>query len=179
MKADTLIAKSLQDYAEFYFSKSLFVCPYSEESIDWNEWKYKELTKEDIKSYCWNTFDGISLVAGKKGIRVLKFMNIEEMGIMKVFTIIKEAFDILHLPDDYPWVVMTSNSIAIIVESADDIQGRKIGLMSDEKTSKSVLLYCCGKLYYHCPLRIRAYIFCLHFQKIGQCMWQTLISLSA
>lgn len=45
------------------------------------------------------------------------------MGIMKVFTIIKEAFDILHLPDDYPWVVMTSNSIAIIVESADDIQG--------------------------------------------------------
>ena len=121
----TFIAKSLNDYAEYYFNKCLFVCPYYGGKIDWKDWKNRVQNEEDVRSYTWKTFEGISLVAGKKGIRVLKFMDIEEMGIVKVFTIVKEALDILHLPEDYPWVVLTSSSISIIVESPDDIQGMR------------------------------------------------------
>lgn len=125
MKTSSLIATSLQDYAEYYFSKCMNVCPYYGGKLDWNEWKYKDQKKEDIESYTWNTFEGVSLVVGKKGIRALKFMNIEDMDIMKVCVIIKEALDILYLPEDYPWVVLTSSSISIIVESPDDIQGMR------------------------------------------------------
>lgn len=139
-----LIAKSLQDYAEYYFSKSMYVYPYSGNKIDWNEWKHQVQNAEDLKSYTWDTFEGISLVAGKKGIRVLKFMNIEEMGIMKVFIIVKEALDMLHLPEDYPWIVLTSNSISIIVESADDIQGmgnRSYTGRKDMKIGYTILIW--------------------------------------
>ena len=91
---------------------------------NWQKFWDKKGDKDYInisKGWTWNEDVGLKCLAGKKGIRVIKFMNIENMNFETILSILNKALFILRLPQSYPWIILTSESISIVVESGDDI----------------------------------------------------------
>lgn len=112
--------KSILDYAMYYFNMGINVYPHCQGNTRWDKLKDLEQREGDMEIYEWEAFDGIDAIAGKTGVRMLKFMKIRDMSILNVANIIKDALDILHLPKDYPWVIIEPDAIAIIIKNSED-----------------------------------------------------------
>lgn len=117
---------SLQEWAEYYRQKRLWVFPYNNGDTSMAYWKYWRDIKEpqyvnQYESYKWNEAYGIKVVVGKKGIRVLILNSTEnEKSRMECLFC---ALAILKLPVDYPWIIEIGNRFAIIVDTPSDIMG--------------------------------------------------------
>ena len=114
----------IEDWAEFYFNKGINVIPDSEH-FDWAEWRHKNQTIEELRSYDWTSAKEIYAVVGKKGIRVLSLLRVGDESMEFRGLLVERALSLVGLPYDYPWVVDFGDAISILVESADDIQGMK------------------------------------------------------
>lgn len=114
--------ETLKELAEFYYGNKIFVFP-NQVSFAWENWRNKEQTLAEVNSFDWKAARQMYGVAGKKGIRVVKLMGIGDLTLDKLYHLIKTSLLILRLPEDYPWIIITSESVSVVVESADDIQG--------------------------------------------------------
>ena len=115
---------NIKDWAEFYFNKGVNVIPDNEHS-DWVDWRHKKQSFEELRGYDWASAKDIYAVVGKKGIRVLSILRVENESIDLRNLLVERALSLLGLPYDYPWVIDYCDAICVIVESADDIQGMK------------------------------------------------------
>lgn len=117
---------TIQDWAEYYRQKRLWVFPYNIGDTSMAYWKYWRNIKEPqyvdlYEGYNWNNVDGIKVVVGKKGIRVLVLNSIEnEKNKMEC---LYRALAVLKLPTDYPWIIEIEKRFAIIVDTPSDIIG--------------------------------------------------------
>ena len=113
---------NLQEWAEFYFNKGINVIP-DNEHFKWSDWRHKKQTIEELKGYDWASAKDIYAVVGKKGIRVLSLLRVENESVNYRDLLVERAISLLGLPYDYPWVVDYGDAVCVFVESADDIQG--------------------------------------------------------
>ena len=117
---------SLQEWAEYYRQMRLWVFPYNIGDTSMAYWKYWRDIKEpqyldQYESYNWDNADGLKVVVGKKGIRILILNSIEnEKSKMEC---LHRALAILKLPADYSWIIEIGNRYAIIVDTPSDIMG--------------------------------------------------------
>jgi hypothetical protein len=102
---------TIEDWTSYYLQLRLWVFPYNIEEKPWLFWKslrdnkkYEELSKD----WNWSSAQGIKLIVGKKGIRVL------EVGNKKL---LKKAVKLLGLPDDYFWIIHQRNKYGIVVDT--------------------------------------------------------------
>jgi hypothetical protein len=116
--------KTIQDWAEFYFNKGINVVPDSEH-FDWVDWRHKNQTIEELRGYDWASAKELYAVVGKKGIRVLSLLGVENESVEFRNILVERVLSLLGLPFDYPWVVDYCDAICVFIESADDIQGMK------------------------------------------------------
>ena len=114
----------IQDWAEYYFNRGINVIP-DNEHFDWVDWRHKKQTIEELRDYDWASAKDIYAIVGKKGIRVLSILKVEDESIDLRNILVERALSLLELPYDYPWVVDYCDAICVFVESADDIQGMK------------------------------------------------------
>ena len=113
----------LQQLAELYFNRKLYVYPFRCGSCvpEWRkEWNGHTQTLEEVKLYNWKDAGSIYAVAGKKGIRVID-IRLEKTKYKKWF--IERALEMLNLPIDYDWITVRGNEYSIIIETADDRKG--------------------------------------------------------
>ena len=115
---------SIQDWAEYYFNKGINVIP-DNEHFDWVDWRHKKQSFEELRGYDWASAKDIYAVVGKKGIRVLSILRVENESIDLRNLLVERALSLLGLPYDYPWVIDYCDAICVFVESADDIPGMK------------------------------------------------------
>ena len=121
---------NIQEWAEFYFNKGINVIP-DNEHFEWSDWRHKKQTIEELRGYDWASAKDIYAVVGKKGIRVLSLLRVENESVNYRDLLVERAISLLGLPYDYPWVVDYGDAICVFVESADDIQGMKNQKYSD------------------------------------------------
>lgn len=114
----------IQDWAEYYFNNGINVIP-DNEHFDWADWRHKKQTIEELRGYDWASANDIYAVVGKKGIRILSILKVEDASIDLRNLLVERALSLLGLPYYYPWVVDYCDAICVFVESADDIQGMK------------------------------------------------------
>lgn len=113
----------LQQIAEFYYNRKLYVYPFHCGSCvpEWRkEWNGHTQTLEEVKQYNWKDADSIYAVAGKKGIRVID-IRLEKTKYKKWF--IERALEMLNLPKNYDWITVRANTYSIIIETADNRKG--------------------------------------------------------
>jgi hypothetical protein len=115
---------NIQEWAEFYFNKGINVIP-ENEHFEWSDWRQKKQTIEELRGYDWTSAKDIYAVVGKKGIRILSLLRVENESVDYRDLLVERAISLLGLPYDYPWVVDYGDAICVLVESADDIQGMK------------------------------------------------------
>lgn len=115
---------NIQEWAEYYFNKGINVIP-DNEHFDWTDWRHKKQTIEELRDYDWASAKEIYAVVGKKGIRVLSILRVENESIDLRNLLVERALSLLGLPFDYSWVIDYCDAICVLVESADDIQGMK------------------------------------------------------
>lgn len=115
---------NIQEWAEYYFNKGINVIP-DNEHFDWVEWRHKKQTIEELRGYNWASAKDIYAVVGKKGIRVLSLLRVENESVNYRDLLVERAISLLGLPYDYPWIVDYGDAICVFVESADDIQSIK------------------------------------------------------
>ena len=108
---------SIQDWAEYYFNKGINVIP-DNEHFDWVDWRHKKQTIEELRGYDWASAKDIYAVVGKKGIRVLSILRVENKSIDLRNLLIERSLSLLGLPFDYPWVIDYCDAICVLVESA-------------------------------------------------------------
>lgn len=115
---------NIQEWAEYYFNKGINIIP-DNEHFDWADWRHKKQTIEELRGYNWASAKDIYAVVGKKGIRVLSLLRVENESVDYRDLLVERAISLLGLPYDYPWVVDYGDAICVFVESADDIQSMK------------------------------------------------------
>lgn len=132
--------QTIEDWAEFYKDKRLWVYPYNLEEKQWLYWKNLK-SKEDYnqvaQEWDWNDSTGIKLVVGKRGARVVEVTNKQ---------LLKKALHLLNLPEDYSWVIYSQSRYGIIVDTPG-VSKRTNGMSN--KSFKQVLLLWDG--YYVLP----------------------------
>lgn len=115
--------KSLQDWAEYYYSKGIYVWMPGGRPFDWSEWRssYRQ-SLADVKAYNWKIAHDVYGVAGKRGIRVLSIKtNNADENTRDVF--VKKVLELLNL-DKYPWVISDTDSFSVIFDCI--VTGNKI-----------------------------------------------------
>lgn len=102
---------TIEDWVRYYLQLRLWVFPYNIEEKPWLFWKglkdnkkYEELSK----NWSWSSAQGIKLIVGKKGIRVLEVGN---------KLLLKKATKLLGLPDDYSWIIYQRNKYGIVLDT--------------------------------------------------------------
>ena len=102
---------NLLNWAEYYKNLRIWVCPYDieEPSLSFikkikNDKDYQELSK----TWNWIQTEGVKLIIGKKGIRVLEVNNKQ---------MLKKALKILQLPEEYPWIIYKQTGYGIIIDT--------------------------------------------------------------
>lgn len=115
--------KTLKEWAEFYYQKGINICP-DNVSFDWTDWRLNKQTLEELKAYDWDTAKAIYAVVGKKGIRALSLLEVENLSVDYRDKLLKRVLSLLGLSKDYPWVVDFTDALCVIIESAD-IPGMK------------------------------------------------------
>lgn len=104
--------KTLQDWAEFYYRNGIYVYPPSG-YFDLSKWSTFKETLKDAMSYDWHKYSSIYGMAGKRGIRLLRF-NFKEKDELYKKCYIKKVLALLNL-DRYPWVIDTGDGIEILI----------------------------------------------------------------
>ena len=110
---------NIQEWAEYYFNKGINVIP-DNEHFDWVDWRHKKQTIEELRGYNWASAKDTYAVVGKKGIRVLSLLRVENESENYRNLLVERAISLLGLPYDYPWIVDYVDAICVFVESADD-----------------------------------------------------------
>lgn len=131
---------SLQDWAQFYTEKRLWIYPYNLEEMEWLYWKKlnsKEEYEQAAQEWDWKSSTGIKLIVGKKGIRVVEVTNKQ---------LLKKALNLLDLPEDYSWVIYSQSKYGIIIDTPN-VSSRMKGM--GNRSYKQVLLLWEG--YYVLP----------------------------
>lgn len=113
---------NIQEWAEFYFSNKINVIPDSEH-FDRVDWRHKNQTIEELRGYGWASTKEIYAIIGKKGIRAINLLKLGNESVDYKNLIVDRTLSLLGIPQDYPWVVDYVDSISIIIETPDDIQG--------------------------------------------------------
>ena len=91
---------NIQEWAEYYFNKGINVIP-DNEHFDWTDWRHKKQTIEELRGYDWASAKDIYAVVGKKGIRVLSILRVENESIDLRNLLVERALSLLGLPFDY------------------------------------------------------------------------------
>ena len=132
--------QAIKDWAIFYKEKRLWVYPYNLKEEGWIYWK-KLKSNDDymtvFNSWDWEESNGIKLVVGKKGVRVI------EVSTKKL---LKKALALLGLDDGYPWIIYSKSGYGIIVDTPG-VSIRTKGMSN--KSFKQLLLLWDG--YYVLP----------------------------
>lgn len=117
---------SIKEWADFYRKMRVWVFPYNIGDTSMSYWKYWRNIAEPeylemYEGYKWDNVEGIKLVVGKKGVRVLVLHGMEnEKSRMEC---LYRVLSILKLPDDYPWIIEIGSTYAIIVDTPSDVMG--------------------------------------------------------
>lgn len=117
---------SIQDWAEYYRQNRLWVFPCNSGNTSMSYWKYWRDLKEpqylkQYEDYIWNEAEGVKVVVGKKGIRVLILNGIENEKSKT--ELLYRVLALLNLPVDYSWIIEIGNSLAIIIDTPSDVIG--------------------------------------------------------
>lgn len=118
--------KTLQEWADFYVGKKLWVYPYRDyyEQFQWLDWRNLKDPdyEEKYSTYEWASANGINVVTGKKGILIIRFRKDENDNYAN--NSLNNVLDILGLPKDYDWVVEGSTTFAIVLDVCDMPMGK-------------------------------------------------------
>lgn len=101
---------TIQDWLEYYKSLRLWVYPCNMEEkpiLFWKGLKSNDEYEKLFKEWPWS-MDGIKLVVGKKGVRVLEVSN---------KLLLKKALRLLDLPKDYQWIIYRREGYGIVVDT--------------------------------------------------------------
>ena len=111
--------QTIQEWSEYYKSKGIYSFP-STYSINWKNWSNITKVEDTYKAIDWNGAKHLSGIAGIKGIRVVKLMGVNTSDEALTNRLIQSALLILHLPEHYPWILLTNTTTSIMVESEDE-----------------------------------------------------------
>lgn len=102
---------TLIDWARFYADKRLWIYPCNLKENEWLFWKNLKSNNDydrEAQLWDWDNSDGIKLIVGKKGVRVLEVTSKQTL---------KKALTLLELPKDYPWIIYSQSRYGIIVDT--------------------------------------------------------------
>lgn len=134
---------NLREYAKFYWEHGICISSKSLEGkdIDWYNagQKYEEIFQ--FKAIAAGQIYGI---AGCHGIRVVKVMGIKNMTVDSLNFVVRAMLFALRLPSNYPWIVTTSESVAVIVKctgNQSDVGNRSYMGRKDIGSTHTILLW--------------------------------------
>lgn len=122
----------MRQLADHLKSLKVWVIPYNQPQIPWRELKGMDERKYSslYDEWDWNCATGINLIVGKRGIRVMELHDRNRL---------EEALSALGLPEDYPWIIDSVGSIAIVVDTPN--VSPKVFGMTNRGYEKVLLLW--------------------------------------
>lgn len=109
--------KNLQEWADFYVSKDIWVFPHIDysEQFHWLQWRNMNdnAFNEEYDTYDWNSSEGINVVTGKKGVLILTIFK-DKDEIYALNSLLK-VLSVLRLPNDYDWVIEAKYYFSIVI----------------------------------------------------------------
>ena len=115
---------SIQEWADCYKGLKIWVYPYKDYSdqFHWLDWRNLKDSEYESETFDWSSANGINVIAGKKGIMVLRFRK--DNSPQYTTNSILKILSILELQQDYEWVIEGNTFFAIIIDVCNMPMGK-------------------------------------------------------